>query len=102
MSKEPPAQNIVIADKRPDIIPPKQPVASFNGSQPSQLGHRFGKAANRLLAAPSRRAVRNDGNLLDAGFLDALDLRAALIDGAGDGEFIDQPIGDDFGVVRLL
>jgi len=39
---------------------------------------------------------------LDAGFLDALDLRAALIDRSGDGELLDQPIGDHFSVVRLL
>ena len=44
------------------------------------LAHRLGKAADRLFSAPSRRAVGNNRDLLDAGFLDALDLRAALID----------------------
>jgi hypothetical protein len=45
--------------------------------------HCLGESADRLFPAPARRAVGNDRDLLDAGFLDALDLRAALGDRAG-------------------
>ena len=81
----------------------------MNGSLSSKIAtrsstsaHRFGKPAYRLFPTPTRRTVWNNSDLLDAGFFDALDLRAALIDGAGDSEFIDQPVGNHFGVVRLL
>ena len=40
--------------------------------------HRLGESAYRFFPASPRRAVGNDGDLLDGGFLDALDLRAAL------------------------
>jgi hypothetical protein len=40
--------------------------------------HRLGKAANRFFPAAARRTVGNDRDLLDAGFLDPFDLRAAL------------------------
>ena len=64
--------------------------------------HRLCKSADCFFPAPARRTVWNNCDLLDAGFFDALDLRAALIDGAGDGEFIDQPVGNDFRMIRLL
>ena len=64
------------------------------GDFASTSPHRLGKSADRFFPTPTRRAVWNNSNLLDAGFFDALDLRAALIDGAGDGEFIDQPVGN--------
>src|SRR5262249_8679793 len=53
--------------------------------------------------APAGRAVGDDRDLLDnAALPDALDLRAAFRDRAGDREFVYQPVGNHFGVVRLL
>ncbi len=44
----------------------------------SALSDRLREAAQRFLPAAARRALGNDGDLLNAAFLDALDLRAAL------------------------
>ena len=82
----------------------------MNGSVPSKilatkfdsLAHRLSKSSDRFFPTSTRRTVWNNSNLLDAGFFDALDLRAALIDGAGDGKFIDEPVGNHFSMVRLL
>ena len=56
----------------------------------------------RLFPTSTRRAVWENRNPANRRFFDALDLRAALIDGAGNGEFIDEPVGNHFGMVRLL
>src|SRR5215467_460022 len=66
------------------------------------LAHRFGKAAQCFFPAPTRDTIGNNRDLLDAGFLDSLDLGSTLIDGPGDSEFIYQPIGNRFGVIRML
>ena len=66
------------------------------------LAHRFGETANGFFPAPAGRGVWNNRDLLDPAFLNTLDLRAALIDSAGNGKLVDQPVGNDFGMIRLL
>ena len=64
----------------------------------SESPHRLSETAYRLFPAPARRAVENDRDLLDADFFDALDLRVALGNRAGDGELVDQPIDKHLGL----
>src|ERR1051326_3499865 len=69
---------------------------------PVALSDRFRKSTDRFFPAASRRTVGNDRDLLDAGLFDALDLRAAFVDGSGDRELFHEPVGNHFGVIRLL
>jgi len=79
-----------------------QEKSSVSVSAAAISAHRLGEAPDRFFPAAAGRAVGDDRDLLDTGLLDALDLRAALDDGAGDGAFVHQSIADHLGVVRLL
>src|ERR1044071_6830006 len=66
------------------------------------LVHRLGKTANGFFPAAARRTVREDCDLLDVVLPDSFDLLATFIYGSGDGKFIDKPIRNHLGMVRLL
>ena len=97
------------------VLPDRQETVDFQRRSelgqfmtPSQIAHFMASLFDRSrfedirLLDPGAGLGALSTAFLDAGFFDALNLRAALIDGAGDSEFIHQPIGNRFGVIRML